>query len=118
MAILVAITPRRVLKPGGRFLCLEFSHIPPSFAPLGKIYDAYSFAAIPALGQVSEWGDVSALGQGSEWGDVSALGQVSEWGDVSALGQVSEWGDVIALGQVLSKKMENKKRRRIGDGAF
>mmetsp|Transcript_50915 Transcript_50915/g.94659 ORF Transcript_50915/g.94659 Transcript_50915/m.94659 type:complete len:330 (+) Transcript_50915:25-1014(+) len=43
---------RRVLKPGGRFLCLEFSHIPPSYGPLGKLYDAYSFAAIPALGQV------------------------------------------------------------------
>src|SRR6201996_400990 len=31
---------RRVLKPGGRFLCLEFSH-PPSRA-FGRAYDAYS----------------------------------------------------------------------------
>ena len=51
--VVSCVTTRRVLKPGGRFLCLEFSHIPPSFGPLGKIYDAYSFAAIPALGQVS-----------------------------------------------------------------
>ena len=40
---------RRVLKPGGRFLCLEFSQPP---APvLRKLYDAYSFKVIPAMGQ-------------------------------------------------------------------
>jgi demethylmenaquinone methyltransferase / 2-methoxy-6-polyprenyl-1,4-benzoquinol methylase len=38
----------RVLKPGGRFLCLEFSSVE---APmLDKLYNAYSFNAIPALG--------------------------------------------------------------------
>ena len=41
---------RRVLKPGGRFLCLEFSQ-PPAEA-LRKAYDAYSFKVIPAIGQV------------------------------------------------------------------
>ncbi len=39
----------RVLKPGGRFLCLEFSHL--KHAILQKGYDAYSFAAIPKIGQ-------------------------------------------------------------------
>ncbi|HTK36102.1 MAG TPA: class I SAM-dependent methyltransferase [Caulobacteraceae bacterium] len=39
---------RRVLKPGGRFLCLEFSK-PPAPA-LAKAYDAYSFKVIPAIG--------------------------------------------------------------------
>jgi demethylmenaquinone methyltransferase/2-methoxy-6-polyprenyl-1,4-benzoquinol methylase len=40
----------RVLKRGGRFLCLEFSRV---YLPvLDRIYDAYSFAAIPALGAV------------------------------------------------------------------
>ncbi|MBY0407759.1 MAG: bifunctional demethylmenaquinone methyltransferase/2-methoxy-6-polyprenyl-1,4-benzoquinol methylase UbiE [Rickettsiales bacterium] len=39
----------RVLKPGGRFLCLEFSHL--HHAALQKAYDAYSFAAIPKIGQ-------------------------------------------------------------------
>jgi len=39
---------RRVLKPGGRFLCLEFSLVT---APLlRKLYDAYSFSVLPALG--------------------------------------------------------------------
>jgi len=40
----------RVLKPGGRFLCLEFSHTHLPF--LDKLYDAYSFTVIPAVGKV------------------------------------------------------------------
>ncbi|MEZ5893982.1 MAG: class I SAM-dependent methyltransferase [Parvularculaceae bacterium] len=39
----------RVLRPGGRFFCLEFSH--PITEGLQKIYDAYSFAVIPWLGE-------------------------------------------------------------------
>jgi demethylmenaquinone methyltransferase / 2-methoxy-6-polyprenyl-1,4-benzoquinol methylase len=40
----------RVLKPGGRFLCLEFSRpINPVFRGL---YDFYSFNIMPALGQL------------------------------------------------------------------
>jgi demethylmenaquinone methyltransferase/2-methoxy-6-polyprenyl-1,4-benzoquinol methylase len=40
---------RRVLKPGGRFLCLEFSR--PVTEPLRAAYDAYSFKVIPKVGQ-------------------------------------------------------------------
>jgi demethylmenaquinone methyltransferase/2-methoxy-6-polyprenyl-1,4-benzoquinol methylase len=40
---------RRVLKPGGRFLCLEFSR--PVTEALQKAYDAYSFKVIPTVGQ-------------------------------------------------------------------
>jgi demethylmenaquinone methyltransferase/2-methoxy-6-polyprenyl-1,4-benzoquinol methylase len=40
----------RVLKPGGRFLCLEFSKV--DIPLLDKIYDAYSFTVIPAMGKV------------------------------------------------------------------
>jgi demethylmenaquinone methyltransferase/2-methoxy-6-polyprenyl-1,4-benzoquinol methylase len=40
----------RVLKPGGRFLCLEFSAV--EMPLLDRLYDAYSFNAIPALGQL------------------------------------------------------------------
>ncbi len=39
---------RRVLKPGGRFLCLEFSR--PTTTPIRKVYDAWSFHAIPRIG--------------------------------------------------------------------
>jgi demethylmenaquinone methyltransferase/2-methoxy-6-polyprenyl-1,4-benzoquinol methylase len=39
----------RVLKRGGRFLCLEFSRV--DVPVLEQIYDAYSFAAIPAIGK-------------------------------------------------------------------
>ena len=38
----------RVLKPGGRFLCLEFSAVETPL--LDTLYDAYSMTAIPALG--------------------------------------------------------------------
>ncbi|MEX0955206.1 MAG: bifunctional demethylmenaquinone methyltransferase/2-methoxy-6-polyprenyl-1,4-benzoquinol methylase UbiE [Rhizobiaceae bacterium] len=38
----------RVLKPGGRFLCLEFSEV--DFPPLEKLYEAWSFNAIPRIG--------------------------------------------------------------------
>ena len=39
----------RVLKPGGRFMCLEFSEIAMPF--LDKIYERWSFDAIPRIGQ-------------------------------------------------------------------
>lgn len=39
----------RVLKPGGRFFCLEFSQVA---APLQPFYDLYSFALLPTLGRV------------------------------------------------------------------
>jgi demethylmenaquinone methyltransferase/2-methoxy-6-polyprenyl-1,4-benzoquinol methylase len=40
----------RILKPGGHFLCLEFSRlIVPALRPL---YDAYSFRVLPALGGI------------------------------------------------------------------
>ena len=39
---------RRVLKPGGRFLCLEFSRV---IVPLfSELYDRYSFKVLPAMG--------------------------------------------------------------------
>ncbi|KAH8039441.1 hypothetical protein HPB51_007319 [Rhipicephalus microplus] len=38
----------RVLKPGGRFLCLEFSHVKNPL--LRSIYDNYSFQVIPVMG--------------------------------------------------------------------
>lgn len=40
----------RVLKPGGKFICLEFSKVNDYF--LQKIYDAYSFKIIPKIGEV------------------------------------------------------------------
>ena len=40
----------RVLRPGGRFLCLEFS--PEVAAPLAPLYGAFSDRIIPALGKI------------------------------------------------------------------
>ncbi len=39
----------RVLKPGGRFFCMEFSHLDNEV--LQKLYDLYSFNVIPKLGK-------------------------------------------------------------------
>ena len=39
----------RVLRPGGRFACLEFAPLDPA-SPHGAAYDAYSFGVIPAMG--------------------------------------------------------------------
>ncbi|MEX2298253.1 MAG: class I SAM-dependent methyltransferase [Dongiaceae bacterium] len=40
----------RVLKPGGRFLCLEFSHV--VLPGLRDLYDVYSRSVLPTLGAV------------------------------------------------------------------
>lgn len=40
----------RVLKPGGRYLCLEFSHMPNQ--AMQALYDAYSFNVIPTVGEI------------------------------------------------------------------
>jgi len=40
----------RVLKPGGRLLVLEFSHV--TVPPLKSVYDVYSFKLLPFMGKV------------------------------------------------------------------
>jgi demethylmenaquinone methyltransferase/2-methoxy-6-polyprenyl-1,4-benzoquinol methylase len=40
----------RVLKPGGRFLCLEFSHV--DVPGMEQVYEAYSMTVIPAVGKI------------------------------------------------------------------
>jgi demethylmenaquinone methyltransferase/2-methoxy-6-polyprenyl-1,4-benzoquinol methylase len=41
---------RRVLKPGGRVLCLEFSRL--RVAAMAPVYDAWSFKVLPRLGRM------------------------------------------------------------------
>lgn len=40
----------RALKPGGQFLCLEFSQV--VIPHLAKLYDKYSFSLIPKIGEL------------------------------------------------------------------
>lgn len=40
----------RVLQPGGRFMCLEFSHL--NNQTLQWLYDQYSFTCIPPMGHI------------------------------------------------------------------
>ena len=39
-----------MLKPGGRFMCLEFSKMTDPL--LQQLYDVYSFAVIPEIGEL------------------------------------------------------------------
>ena len=39
----------RVLRPGGKFFCLEFSHVKPQI--FAKAYDLYSYNVIPRMGK-------------------------------------------------------------------
>lgn len=41
---------RRILRPGGKFACLEFSRL--QVSALEKLYDAWSFKALPRIGQM------------------------------------------------------------------
>jgi hypothetical protein len=43
-------TAGQVLRPGGRLMVLEFSHV--TVPGLREFYDAYSFNVIPAMGQL------------------------------------------------------------------
>ena len=47
----------RVLKPGGRFLCLEFSHV--EVPVLDALYDFHSFEVIPRLGRLAAGDEAS-----------------------------------------------------------
>lgn len=47
---LCLLEARRVLKPGGRFLSLEFSQVALPF--LSNLYDLYSFRIVPVMGMV------------------------------------------------------------------
>jgi len=51
----------RVLRRGGRFLCLEFSHV--ETPPVRWLYDNYSFQVIPVLGQLiaGDWASYQYL---------------------------------------------------------
>ncbi|KAG0413274.1 hypothetical protein HPB47_009578 [Ixodes persulcatus] len=46
--VVVLSEAHRVLKPGGRFLCLEFSRVENPL--LRSVYDSYSFQVIPVMG--------------------------------------------------------------------
>ena len=89
---------RRVLKPGGRFLCLEFSR--PATAALRAAYDAYSFKAIPALGAIAA-GDRDAYQYLVEsirrFPDQPSLAELMRGAGFGQVGWTNFTGGVVAL---------------------
>jgi len=88
----------RVLKPGGQFICLEFSH--PSLPLLDVAYDAYSFNIIPALG---EWvtGDGDAYQYLVEsirrFPDQKRFGKLMTWAGFDLVKHENMTGGIVAL---------------------
>ena len=89
---------RRVLKPGGQFICLEFSR--PVLPLLDVAYDAYSFNVIPAIG---EWvtGDRGAYQYLVEsirrFPDQGRFAKLIEWAGFGIVGYENMTGGIVAL---------------------
>ena len=89
---------RRVLKPGGRFLCLEFSR--PVTEVLASAYDSYSFKVIPAIGGIVA-GDKDAYRYLVEsirrFPDQETLAQTMSEAGFSRVGYTNFTAGVVAL---------------------
>jgi demethylmenaquinone methyltransferase/2-methoxy-6-polyprenyl-1,4-benzoquinol methylase len=88
----------RVLKPGGQFICLEFSR--PVLPLLDVAYDAYSFNVIPAIG---EWvaGDRAAYQYLVEsirrFPDQGRFAKLIEWAGFGLVRHENMTGGIVAL---------------------
>jgi demethylmenaquinone methyltransferase / 2-methoxy-6-polyprenyl-1,4-benzoquinol methylase len=88
----------RVLKPGGQFICLEFSR--PVLPLLDVAYDAYSFNVIPAIG---EWvtGDRAAYQYLVEsirrFPDQGRFTKLIEWAGFGLVRHENMTGGIVAL---------------------
>jgi demethylmenaquinone methyltransferase / 2-methoxy-6-polyprenyl-1,4-benzoquinol methylase len=89
---------RRVLKPGGQFICLEFSR--PVLPLLDVVYDAYSFNVIPAIGQYVT-GDRAAYQYLVEsirrFPDQKRFAKLIEWAGFGVVGYENMTGGIVAL---------------------
>ncbi|GFH20111.1 ubiquinone biosynthesis methyltransferase COQ5 [Haematococcus lacustris] len=88
----------RLLKPGGRFLCLEFSHV--SQPVLRQAYDAYSFAVIPRIGGLVA-GDAASyqylVESIRQFPDQDSFADMIEDAGFKAVGYTNIMGGVVAL---------------------
>ncbi|KAL6754929.1 UbiE/COQ5 methyltransferase [Haematococcus lacustris] len=88
----------RLLKPGGRFLCLEFSHV--SQPVLRQAYDAYSFAVIPRIGGLVA-GDAASyqylVESIRQFPDQDSFADMIEDAGFKAVGYTNILGGVVAL---------------------
>ncbi len=89
---------RRVLKPGGQFICLEFSR--PVLPLLDVAYDAYSFNVIPAMGGMVT-GDAAAYQYLVEsirrFPDQKRFAKLIEWAGFELVKYENMTGGIVAL---------------------
>ena len=89
---------RRVLKPGGQFICLEFSK--PVLPLLDVAYDAYSFNVIPAMGGLVT-GDAAAYQYLVEsirrFPDQKRFAKLIEWAGFDLVKYENMTGGIVAL---------------------
>jgi len=89
---------RRVLKPGGQFICLEFSR--PALPLLDVIYDAYSFNMIPLMGEMVT-GDSASYQYLVEsirrFPDQKRFAKLIEWAGFDLVRYENLTGGVVAL---------------------
>ena len=89
---------RRVLRPGGQFICLEFSR--PVLPLLDVAYDAYSFNIIPAIGEIIT-GDRAAYQYLVEsirrFPDQGRFAKLIEWAGFGLVRYENMTGGVVAL---------------------
>jgi demethylmenaquinone methyltransferase/2-methoxy-6-polyprenyl-1,4-benzoquinol methylase len=89
---------RRVLRPGGRFLCLEFSRV--ESAPLSAAYDAWSFKVLPFLGErvAKDAASYRYLAESIRmFPDQDALAQMMREAGLERVGYRSLSGGIVAI---------------------
>lgn len=88
----------RVLKPGGQFICLEFSR--PILPLLDVVYDAYSFNVIPTIGEYVT-GDRKAYQYLVEsirrFPDQARFAKLIEWAGFGVVRFENMTGGIVAL---------------------
>jgi demethylmenaquinone methyltransferase/2-methoxy-6-polyprenyl-1,4-benzoquinol methylase len=89
---------RRVLKPGGRFLCLEFSRV--QVAAIDPLYDAWSFRVLPRLGRMVA-GDAESYRYLAEsirmFPDQETLAEMMRAAGLSRVGVRNLSGGIVAI---------------------
>jgi len=88
----------RVLKPGGEFVCLEFSRVQAS--SLERVYDFYSFQLLPVLGEwvANDRGAYQYLVESiRQFPDQETLAEMIKSGGFASVSWQNLWGGISCI---------------------